>query len=159
MEEFEAGRSIELRALLVRAGGLCCALPLSSIVETLRPQPIKPLPGQAECVLGVALLRGSPTPVVALRRLLQGALDAPASRLVTLRLGGGRRVALLVDAVIGLQALPPGAAQALPPLLAGAVPGVLLELRVLDGELCAILDASRLLPEAARKTLGEAGLG
>ncbi len=133
--------------LLCRVGPRLCALPLSCVLETLRPLPVEPLTGAPAHVLGIALIRGVVQPVVDLARLL-GEQDAQASRYVTL-LVGERRVALAVGQVLGTRDLSRRDLQALPPLLREAGRESIAALGRLDAELLLVLDGARLLPDEA----------
>lgn len=139
------------QAVLVQAGPHLCALPVGAVLETLRPLPLRPLAGAPAGVSGIAVVRGSPVPVIDLAMLVGGAPAAsPAQRWVMVRCGA-RAAALAVDAVLGIRALPPGAAIA--PLVAGAAQGALAGLRIRDAELVLVLEASRLVPEGAFEAL------
>jgi len=150
-----------VQVLVVRAGGRTCAIPLASVVETMRSLPARPIAGVPPYVLGVALVRGEPLPVVDVERLLGGeaaprlvpaapglARGERAGRLVTVRAGGARRVALALDEVAGVRTVDRLACAALAPLLGGAAAGAVAGLGALDRELLAVLDASRLLEDA-----------
>jgi CheW-like protein len=51
----EASSSLEpLSVVVVRAAALLCALPLGSVIETLRCPPLTAVSGAPECVAGVA---------------------------------------------------------------------------------------------------------
>jgi purine-binding chemotaxis protein CheW len=132
-------------SLICRAGALHCALPVSAIVETMRPLAIEPLAGTPDFVLGSAIVRGAVLPVLLLGRLLGGEVSLP-SRLVIVR-AGARRVALAVDVVVGFRSMSDAVARSLPPLLSGASSASIAELGVLDGDLLVVLDAARLIPE------------
>ncbi|MFO0749006.1 MAG: chemotaxis protein CheW [Myxococcota bacterium] len=150
--------------LIFRAGTRRCALPASDVAETLRPLPVDPLRGVPDFVLGAALLRGQPVPVIDAARLLAGdaereagaesgagALDdSAAARFVSLRLADGRRVALAVSAVEGLVDGDRFALAALSPMLAAARAGVVDQIGQRDGELLTLLDLARLLPDELR---------
>ena len=110
----------------------------------MRPLPLEPLAGVPPEVLGAAIIRGVPTPVVDVRRLLGGAADPPA-RFVTIR-AGATTVALAVDHVVGVVAVEPAALHALPPLLSGAAAGAVAAIGRLDAELLLVLEAARLVP-------------
>jgi purine-binding chemotaxis protein CheW len=143
------------RFLIARASGLGIALPLPNVGETMRPQAVKPLPGMPPYVLGLSRIRGQAIPVVHLGALLGAATPAPAGRFVTVDTGG-RRVALAVDAVIGVRRLDADALGRLPPLL-GGVPGELVEaLGVMDKELLVVLRAARILPTEVWERLAAA---
>jgi len=133
--------------LLVVAGRRRCALPLRHVIETMRPLPIEAIADPPPGVVGVSVIRGQPLPVLDLGALL--APDAPheavpASRFVTLRVGG-RQVALAVDAVLGVRELENAELHELPPLLRGSQSTSITSLSALDRELVAILDTGRLL--------------
>lgn len=132
-----------LDCVIVRAAELRCGIPLTHVVETLRPLPVDRIPGAPPGVEGLAVVRGDPTPVVSLRSLL-GETPAPARRFVVLRTGSSRRVALAVDTVDGLARV---ALTDAPPLVARAAAGALEAVASLDGALMVVLEASRLLPD------------
>jgi purine-binding chemotaxis protein CheW len=115
-----------------------CALPIELVEETMRRLRIEPA-GTTAMVLGVAIIRGRPTPVVDTAKLV-GTTSRGAARWVTLRVGD-RRVALAVDEVLDVRALPDGE---LPPLVAGDVARALA---TLDRELVIVLDAARVIAE------------
>jgi len=127
-----------MNALIVRVGDRLCALPIELVEETMRSLRIEPT-GTSEFVVGVAIIRGRPTPVVDTARLV-GTSSRGGNRLVTLRVRE-RRVALVVDEVIDVRALPAGE---LPPLVAG---DVVRALAALDRELVIVLDAARIVAE------------
>jgi purine-binding chemotaxis protein CheW len=132
--------------LLTRAGQVTCALPIGQVVETMRPLPIEPVAGAPAFVLGLAVIRGVALPVVELARVLGTATGASAaSRFVVIRTGE-RRVALSVDAVLGVRAVIASGVGALPPLLAAADRAAITAIGTLDAELLVVLDASRVLP-------------
>ena len=136
--------STSTRVLLVRAGTRICALPVGFVVETLRLPPIRPVPGAAEGVRGISILRGTPVPVVDLAALLGDGEDSQAARLVAVRTGN-RQVGLLVRAVWRIAEIPDMAA--LPPLLQPANDARVQALAAVDQELFWVLDAARLVPE------------
>ena len=129
-----------MQALVTRVGDRWCALPIEHVEETMRPLPIEAMAAMPAFVLGVAIIRGHATPVVDAATLV-GTTAQSRSRFVTLRVDG-RRVALLVDAVLDVRPLPPGE---LPPLVAGA--DMIASLGSLDRELLVVLDAARIVAE------------
>lgn len=131
-------------ALVFRANGHFCALPLQHVIETLRPLPITPLAGAPHYVLGLSVIRGLPVPVVDAARLLGAAKSAP-SRLISV-VTGERRIALAVDSVLGVRRLDPQSQHIVPPLLLEAGDGVVESLGLLDAELMLVLESARLLP-------------
>lgn len=138
-----------LPVLTMRAGPWLCAVPIAHTAEVMRPLPIEALAGAPAFVLGLAVVRGQPTPVIDLAALLGGGAAAPAaaaSRFVTLRTGT-RGVALQVEAVLAICALDRAQLEALPPLWHGADVSVVAMLGMLDRELLVVLETARLLPE------------
>ena len=144
----EASSSAEhLSVVIVRAAALLCALPLASVIETMRCPPLTAVSGTPQCVAGVAMIRGAMVAVVDLGILLGSTSAAiPEARLVTLRIGG-RSVGLAVHSVIGVRELDSAALAEVPPMLRQANPGVLTAVASLDRELLLVLDGSRILTE------------
>lgn len=132
-------------ALLCRVGNLLCALPLQHVVETMRPLPIESMPGAPDFVAGMSIVRGGPVPVIALAHLFNSPTDR-ATRLVVVR-SGERRVGIVVDAVVGIHAIPADVFRRLPPLLRDASRRAVAEIGALDGEFTVALSAARLVPE------------
>jgi purine-binding chemotaxis protein CheW len=140
IEDDELGLS-----LLCRIQARWCALPLRHVIETMRPLPTSPIPGAPAFVDGLAIIRGSPVPVVDLSRLL-GAPTTQPTRLVCVRTERGR-VALAVDHVHGVRSLASGSLHALPPLLQCADAQVVAAIGMLDAELLVVMQIARLVPE------------
>jgi len=131
------------RVLLVRAGGMLCALPLAHVVETMRPLPVDAIGSSQTFVRGLALVRGEPTLVIDLARLL-GARESSPRRFVSVRTGT-RTVALAVDEVIGTRVLSRDELRALPPLLRAAELGSLAAIARHDAELLAVLESGQIV--------------
>ena len=133
-------------ALLVRAGTRRCALRAADVLETMRPLPVTPVGDGPGFALGAAVIRGRPTPVVDLARLLgEGGEGAgEIARFVCLRVAE-RRVALAVAEVIDLRPLSASALEGLPPLLSGN-PRAIEALGALDDRLLLLLESARILP-------------
>lgn len=134
------------RFLVCGVGSHRCGLPLECVAETMRPLPTEPIGGAPAFVRGVAMLRGGAVPVVD-AGLLVGGRSSQSGRFVSLRVDG-RRVALAVDAVMGIETLPEGPLGKLPPLLEGASEDAIESIGALDGELFMVLEAARLVPES-----------
>lgn len=133
--------------LLIRAGTRRFALRAADVEEVMRPQPLESVAGVPDCIRGLAVIRGAPVPVVDLARLLADAGGGPASRFVSLR-AGARRAALAVEEVLGLRSLDAAGLEAMPSLLPGG--GAAREaVGVLEARLLSVLEAARLVPEAA----------
>ena len=131
--------------LILRLGALRCALPLLHVVETMRPLPARPLPKAPEFVGGVSVIRGEPLPVVDLALLLGAAAGKPG-RFVVVR-SGGRKVALAVEAVVGICAVASETLAGVPLLLSKAPADIVSALGALDKDLLVVLEAGRILPE------------
>ncbi|WP_436530416.1 chemotaxis protein CheW [Actinoplanes sp. HUAS TT8] len=95
-------------ALVFRAGPLFCALPLAEVIESMRPLPTRPLAGTPHYVRGLTILRGEPSPVIDVTRLLTG-VTSEVDRYIAVRAGRGP-VACATGPVLGVQdvhAMPP----------------------------------------------------
>jgi purine-binding chemotaxis protein CheW len=148
------GREDDDRFLLCRVGSHIAALDVRDVWETLRPLPIEPLTGAPTFVLGLAIVRGFPMPVVDVNRLLGSsvssstALISPSpARFVSLKLGD-RRAALAVDAVLEIRALTGGMLADIPPLLGEAGADLVSVIGALDARLLLVLEAARLIPDS-----------
>ena len=64
--------------LVVMVGSRACAFPLHHVAETMRPLPIKRVAGTPGFVCGVSVIRGTPTPVVDLKALLENCENSPS---------------------------------------------------------------------------------
>ena len=146
----------EDRSLLCRARMLMCALPLSHVVETMRPLPIQPLGGMPTFVRGLSVIRGATVPVVDLGALLGLPTEGQPSRFVSLRTGE-RRVALAVEEVVGVRALSSVPLETLPPLLHRAKSRVIALVGRLDTSLLVVLQDSRIVPDWAWTSLDGEG--
>jgi len=142
----------KMAVVLVRSGNLFCALPLASVIETLRSPPITAVAGAPLWVQGVAVIRGAMVVVVDLGILLgPGSAELKQARVVTLRVGA-RVIGLAVESIVGVREFERALLSELPPLLLQAHPQVLTAIGLLDGELMLVLDGSRIItePELAR---------
>jgi two-component system chemotaxis sensor kinase CheA len=112
--ESEAGRGSAIRlrlpltlaileGLLARVGSDTYILPLTAILESVRPRAsaVRVVAGQGE----VVMLRGEPVPLVRLHRLfhIPGAVTNPAEGITVIVEHQGRRLALLADQLLGQQ--------------------------------------------------------
>lgn len=139
-------------ALVFRVAGKLCALPLSQVIETLRPLPLQRFGSAPDFVLGAATVRGLPIPVVSAARLLdEGARGGLRWICVA---AGSRRVALEVDDVLGVRMIAGIDATLRQPLLEGAEPERVATLGRLDGELLRTLQAAHLVPGSAWAAIG-----
>jgi purine-binding chemotaxis protein CheW len=136
--------------LLCRAGSSFCALPLEHVVEVMRMLPIEVFAGVPLYILGLSIIRGTPTPVVDAALLCNGC-TAPSHRLVTVR-AGTRMIALAVDRALGIQSIKTG--EPLPPLLREAASDMVSAIGRVDAELLLFLSTARIVPEALLERLG-----
>jgi purine-binding chemotaxis protein CheW len=132
-------------SLLCRVGDLLCALPLEHVEEAMRPLAVEAIAGVPSFVRGLAVVRGTPIPVVDAAALICRQASHP-TRFVTVKTGS-RRVALAVDAVVGVVEIPPGSLDALPLLFQDTSLDVISAIGTLDAELLVVLRSSRLIPE------------
>ena len=132
--------------LLVRIGKQLYALPLSHVVETMRPLPVSTVAGAPPFVRGVAVIRGLPVPVVDAASILDGDEPFPVTRLVALRTGD-RQVAFGVSEVVGVRHITAEQLADVPPLLATAGEHVVTAIGTLDSELLIVLRSGKLVPE------------
>jgi len=131
--------------LVIRTGALRCAVPVDHVLETMRPLPVRSLACAPGFVLGAAVIRGEPVPVVDLASLLS-APSAAVARFVLLQ-AGSHKVALAVESVTGVQVLAPHSVSNLPPLLAGLQAGAVAAIGALDKDLLLVLETARLVPD------------
>jgi purine-binding chemotaxis protein CheW len=121
----------------------------------MRPLPVEVIAGSPRPVLGFAIIRGRPMPVVDLGWALAAEPSRP-SRFVTIDVAG-RHVALAVDAVVGVRAIPNDALDDLPPLLAEADASVVAAVGTLDEQLLVVLRSARLVPDEVWRQLADRG--
>jgi purine-binding chemotaxis protein CheW len=139
------GDLASLHCLICLVEGRACALPLEHVVEVMRPLPVQRVGGAPAFVLGLAVVRGQPLPVIDAALLLAGQVSSP-TRFVSLRVGE-RRVVLAVTEVLGARRVQGQVLQDSPALVAGA-PEVRRALGVLDGRLLEVLESARLIGAA-----------
>jgi purine-binding chemotaxis protein CheW len=140
-----------IRSLVVGVKTRVCALPLTHVIETMRPLAVEPIAGLPSFVRGISVIRGVPTPVVDLGVLL-GTLGGVIGRFVTLRLGN-RHVALSVDSVLGVRDLDGSMIQELPPLLQEASKDLIEAIGTLDAQILVVLRAGWELPDEVWQAL------
>jgi purine-binding chemotaxis protein CheW len=143
--------SKQSRTLVVGVKGRLCAVPLTHVLEIMRPLSLEPISDVPSFVQGISIIRGIPTPVVDLGALL-GMANGVADRFVTLRVGE-RQVALSVDSVFGVRELDVSKMGELPPLLQGASKNTIEAMGTLDEQLLVVLSAGWELPDEVWQTL------
>jgi purine-binding chemotaxis protein CheW len=132
--------------LICRGNARLCALPLESVVETMRPLPVRPLAEMPSFVLGVSIIRGAAVPVLDGAMLVGTKPDGEPARFVVLRTGT-RHVCLAMQEVIGVRHLPRASLAGIPPLLQQAGTAIVSALGTLDAELLVVLQGGRLLAD------------
>jgi purine-binding chemotaxis protein CheW len=152
------------RYLLCRIGSRIGALALKDVRETMRPLPIEPLMGTPPFVLGLAIIRGFPTPVVDPGWLIGSSTLPPApivspstARFVSLKLGE-RTAALAVDAVLDVRSLPAEMLSNIAPLLLGGDAQLVSVIGALDAKLLLVLEAARLVPDSVWSAIRAPGV-
>jgi purine-binding chemotaxis protein CheW len=145
-----AESGLVLDALVLRSVGCHYAVPLASVIETMRPLPVIATSAMPEFVRGLAAIRGRMTPVVDVGALFGGASTGRPSRFVTLRVGnaGGRprAIALAVEFVESARRFDMAEFDALPPLLTRARMDAVEAIAILDDRALLLLEACRILP-------------
>ncbi len=112
----------------------------------MRALPYDSLAGAPPFVLGVAIVRGAPTPVVD-AGLLLGQAPSSAGRFIALK-QEGRTVALAVDEVMGVRSMEGLALSELPPLLSEAAHESVAAIGNLDSKLLLLLRQIVTVPES-----------
>jgi purine-binding chemotaxis protein CheW len=143
--------------LICRLDQRVAAIAADQVEETLRPLPLERIPESPPWVAGLSLIRGLAVPVVDPMYLLQDQPLGRLERLITVKLGTARRVAVQASEVLGLKDLDIESLSQLPPLAAQAQGRGLASLKVLDPELLSILEGSRLFPEDLWLKVEESG--
>lgn len=132
------------------------AVPIAAVEETLRPLVVEKLSGVPDYVLGCAIVRGGPMPVISGSRLL-GFEGGASQRWLTLKVDD-RRVALAVDEVVGLRDFASAARSQLPPLLRDKS-DIFSSLATLDAELLLILRHTKLVSDLVWTQFDQAAAG
>jgi purine-binding chemotaxis protein CheW len=134
-----------LASLVFRAGSMLCALGLDEVVETMRPLQTRPLAGTPAFVLGISVLRGVPTPVIDVARLLVGA-PADIERYVAVRTERGA-VALATGAILGIRSVDAESPAGHPALLAGGNSRLVAGVATIGAEPLLLLQSMRAVPD------------
>jgi purine-binding chemotaxis protein CheW len=112
----------------------------------MRPLPVEFIGGAPEFVSGLSIIRGVPLPVVDTGSLIGGA-GSPHTRFVIVK-AGKHLVALAVDEVLGLRAIPADSLHGLPPLLGDAGADLIATIGSIDAHLLLVLRTARVVPES-----------
>jgi purine-binding chemotaxis protein CheW len=132
-------------ALVFRAGSLLCALPLDDVIETMRPLAVRPLAGTPPYVRGVTIMRGVPTPVIDVARLVGGE-PGEAERFLAVRTERGP-VAFATGPIVGIRNASAGGPAQHPALLGGTTGRLVAGVAMLDTEPLLLLQSMRVVPE------------
>lgn len=145
--------------IILRARSQLCALPVATVIETMRPQPIVPLAGLPPWVLGMAVIRGESVPVVDLGVLLEVVGQSAPRRFVLLRTAGCP-LALAVEDVVGIDDLDKSTLTNATPLFGHAADRMagqcVKALAVHHRALLAVLDSALLLPDGTLPAVARA---
>lgn len=145
-----------MTALVFRAGPLLCALRLDEVIETLRPLETQVLAGTPAFVRGISVLRGVPTPVIDVARLLGGE-ETEVRRFVAVRTERGA-VAMATGAIVGIRDVDTSEAGGHPALL-GAWSGRLVAgVGTVGAEPLLLLQSMRAVPDEVWEAAAAAGL-
>ncbi|OJF14010.1 chemotaxis protein CheW [Couchioplanes caeruleus] len=132
-------------SLVFRAGPLLCALRIEDVIETMRPLATHPLAGTPPFVSGICIMRGAPTLVIDVARLLGGA-TAPVGRFVAVRTGRGP-VAFAISTILGVRQVGAGATPGHEALLGDASARLVAAVGTMDAEPVLVLRGMRLVPD------------
>jgi purine-binding chemotaxis protein CheW len=146
-----------ITALVFRAGPLLCALRLDEVIETMRPMETLPLAGTPPFVLGISVLRGVPTPVIDLCRLLGGGRCEDPQRYVTVRTERGA-VAMATGPVLGIRAVDADEAGGHPALLGGAAGRLVAGVGTIGAEPLLLVQSMRAVPDEVWEAAAAAGV-
>jgi purine-binding chemotaxis protein CheW len=144
--ELQPGSPAMLSVLLVRLAGEQYAVPSDSVREIIRHRAFTPVPGAPPTLPGILNQRGTILPVVEMHSLL-GLEPAPTTRAtrIVIVAHADIEMALLVDAVIDLEALPADSVETVPAALDPARGRLLRGIAQHGGEIVALLDLDELI--------------
>ncbi|GAA2688997.1 chemotaxis protein CheW [Actinoplanes palleronii] len=134
-----------LVALVFQAGPFFCALPLDEVIETMRPLPTRPLAGTPPYVRGLTILRGEPSPVIDVTRLLTG-VTSEIDRYVAVRAGRGP-VACATGPVLGVRTVRASPPEGPSTLFTGASRSLVAAVGTLGTEPLLVLRSIRTVPD------------
>ena len=132
-------------SLVFRAGPLLCALRLDEVLETMRPLATRSLAGTPAFVRGISVLRGVPTPVIDVSRLLGGGPAEP-ERYVAVRTERGA-VALATGPILGISTVEAEPSGGHPALLGGGNSRLVAGVGTLGTEPLLLLQSMRAVPD------------
>lgn len=112
------------------------ALPVEEVLEVAELGEVTPVPGAGTAVVGVRNLRGQVVPVVDLGTVM-GLPEGSSPQRIVIAEAGGRKAALAVDEVAGVEHLPEGSEETESPHLVRAT--------LADGLLVGVVDVGSVL--------------
>ncbi|XVU21940.1 chemotaxis protein CheW [Actinoplanes sp. CA-054009] len=145
-----------VQALIFRAGPLLCALRLDEVIETMRPLETRPLAGTPSFVRGISVLRGVPTPVIDVSRLLGGGSAEP-ERYIAVSTDRGA-VAFGTGAVLGVSNVEAEPSGGHPALLGGGNSRLVAGVGTLGTEPLLLLQSMRAVPDDVWEAAAAAGV-
>ncbi|BCJ56541.1 hypothetical protein Asp14428_80160 [Actinoplanes sp. NBRC 14428] len=148
-----AGTPAGVPSLVFRAGPLLCALRIDDVIETMRPLVTHPLAGTPPFVSGICIMRGAPTLVVDVARLLGGA-SAPVGRFVAVRTERGP-VAFAIGEIQGVRPVGGDPAARHEALLGDAPARLIAAVGTLDAEPVLVLQGMRFVPDEVWAAAGD----
>jgi purine-binding chemotaxis protein CheW len=143
-------------SLVFRAGSLLCALSLDEVIETMRPLETRPLAGTPSFVRGISVLRGVPTPVLEVSRLLGGG-PGEIDRFVAVRTERGA-VALATGAILGIRAVTAESAGGHPALLNAGSSRLVAGVATIGADPLLLLQSMRTVPDEVWEAAAAAGV-
>lgn len=143
-------------SLVFRAGSLLYALSLDEVVETMRPLETRPLAGTPSFVRGISVLRGVPTPVLDVARLLGGG-PGEIDRYVAVRTERGI-LALATGPILGIRAVTAESAGGHPALLAGGGSRLVAGVATVGADPLLLLQSMRSVPDEVWEAAAAAGV-
>ena len=120
----------------VRVANEDYALPVNEVLEVCELGEVTPVPGAPTAVMGLSNLRGNVMAVLDLATILRLPGQPDPDRIVVAA-HGGRRAALAVDSIVGVEELPESTAPADSLHLSGAA--------LMDGSLVGVIDVGSVL--------------
>jgi purine-binding chemotaxis protein CheW len=155
-QEPTEGDETVMTALVFRAGPLLCALRLDEVIETLRPLETQPLAGTPAFVRGISVLRGVPTPVIDVARLLGGE-STEVRRFVAVRTERGA-VALATGTIIGIRDIDTSETGGHPALLGAWSSRLVAGVGTIGAEPLLLLQSMRAVPDEVWEAAAAAGV-
>jgi purine-binding chemotaxis protein CheW len=130
--------------LVLKDGNIFLCIPARHTIEIMRPLPIRQLLNPPHCILGISIIRGKPTPVLDIFKLLNTESGNKPTRFVLIK-SGEKELALAVAQVLYTTSIPLTVLNELPSVFREGNDTMIKSLAVADEQLGAMLDASKLM--------------